>query len=69
LLYYSDGGKGYEKGGEKMKGILAVLVGGIAITATIIGLFNLAFAIEILVGAIIVAVFVGVLFAVARGRG
>ncbi len=48
--------------------ILAFLAVGIGIVATVIGFFNLNLAIEILVKAIIVASFVGVLFAVVFGK-
>ena len=47
----------------KIVGYLAVAIG---IVATIIGIFNLNLAVKILVDAIIVACFVGVLFAIVK---
>ena len=46
-------------------GLLAVVIG---IVATIIGLFNLSLAIDILVKAIIVACFVGALLSIVLGK-
>jgi hypothetical protein len=46
--------------------LLAYITVGIGIVATIIGIFDLNLAIKILVDAIIVACFVGVLIAVVR---
>ncbi len=48
--------------------ILAYLAIGIGIVATIIGIFDLNLAIEILVKAIIVACFVGVLITIVFGK-
>lgn len=48
--------------------ILASLAVAIGIVATIIAFFNFNLAIDILVRAIIVACFVGVLISVVRGR-
>lgn len=51
-----------------MNKILAFLVVGIGIVATVIGLFNFALAIDILVKAIIVACFVALLLSIVFGR-
>jgi len=45
---------------------LAYILGGVGIVATIIGLWHLEFAINILVKVIIIACFVGLLFRVAE---
>jgi len=67
MCYNISGIENKFQGGDQMK-ILGALTIGIAIIATIIGLFNPAEAITIIVYAIVVELFVGVLLAAAHIR-